>query len=716
MKNLLRRESQGQMHVWVIAGLLALTFFAFFPVFQCGFVGIDDDIYLTENSVVMRPVSWWSIKMLWVHPVMDLWHPLTSLTLHIGYQFWGLNPIGYHAMNLLIHMASVAVLYAILVIAAGSPWRAAAVAALFAIHPLRVESVAWVIEIKDVGSVFFALVCMLAYVMNLRSPSPFYRWGSVAALVVSLLYKPMFVTMPALLLLLDYWPLARTPDNAHALDVRTPPQPVRWIDLTLEKMPFATVSLLSVAMTILMVKSGPRSGSEQMIQTQAVQFANIPISLMRYLGEIFYFENLTIHHQMPDFWPLWQVVGACALVLFLTVSSFILRQRFLMFFVGWWWFVVTLIPVIGIIKVSDYSIADRYTYFASIGVCVAIVYAIPARWFGTACAKWTTASGIALLLTLLSAATWRELSYWKSMETLFARGVQVEPDNGVQHWIYAVALAKAGRFDQSDKHLELALRFAPAHPQIQGAKLASLRKHKKHDEAIALGNQLIKTHPGYLDAYIQMADVYGEMGNLDAALVMLNKALELHPTAPLRWINRGLVLLRQNKTQEAALDFQQALEIEPENFQANAQLGFMYATFNSPENAVNHFKAAFAFKPDVEVGIALGQQLARLNRWKESADAFAAVRKLEPKNTTVLTNEALARAQAGDPSRAAGLLRQVIDLDPKSPVPRDMLGMLLAQTGDVPGALAQLTRAQEIAPGNLQREKLIADLQAKIVK
>ncbi len=699
---------------WVIGLLLlVLTFVSFIPLFECGYVHFDDDAYLLDNAAVTRPISLWSIQTLMTHSVLELWHPMTTLTLHVGYQFWGLNPAGYHGLSLAMHMGSVALLFWLLTEMTGSKWRAAAVTMVFAIHPLRVESLAWVVEVKDVGSVFFALLCMVAYVLNIKRPSWKYQVVAAVSLALSLMYKPMFVTMPAILLLMDFWPLARMPISPDG-PVETAKLPRQsWKALALEKLPVVILVAMSVGITLWRTTVVGVRDTGEMAKPLWLRLSNIPISYVRYMASMVDFQELSVHYRLPPAWPVWQVAGATALLIAISLLTVWYRRRFPMVFMGWWWFVLSLVPVIGLVEVSDYSMADRYTYFSAIGLCIAVVYAIPASW-GEAKAGKVVMSGIAgVVIVVLGASTWHQLSYWKSEETLCARGMEIDPLDSFHYVAYGLARARAGDLEESDKYLKESVRLDQYQATARIVLMLRMRNKGQYQEALDEGHALLKLVPRNVDVYREMAETYVAMGDLDKAIEMLDKTVQMQPGSPIRLVNRGLVLLRKGRAQDAALDFQSALAVEPDNFQAHSQLGFMYAQVGAVDDAVYHFEQALERTPDIQVGIALGQQLAKAGKWREAAEAFKNVRALDPKNATVMINEAVARTRSGDSKSAIALLREAAALSPDSSVVYDMLAMLLYETGDKEKALEALRKAEVISPGNAERSKRIAELEGK---
>lgn len=420
-------------------GLLTLT--AFLPSLGNGFVNLDDGIYVTGNPMVKKGLTGEGFAWAWTANVANNWHPLTVLSHMLDCTLFGLNAAGHHGTSLLLHMANVLLLFEVLRRMTGAPWRSAAVAGLFAVHPLHVESVAWVAERKDVLSAFFWILAMGVWSRYARQPSVG-RYLLVALMMtLGLMAKPMVVTLPFALLLLDVWPLRR---------MRT-----GW--LIVEKLPLLA---LSAAASLVTIRYQTTSLVPLEILPWRVRLANAAISYAVYLGKTVLPRKLAVFYPIPIEIPAWKAVGAAVLIFALTALALWRAREVPWLLVGWLWFLGTLVPVIGLVQVGRQAMADRYTYIPSIGLFLAVCWGLPAlvanrRW------RAALAGATVLILLLLTAATWVQVRHWSNSVTLFRHALAVTRGNYVAHVALAKALASRRDWAGAAEHYRAALRMRP---------------------------------------------------------------------------------------------------------------------------------------------------------------------------------------------------------------------------------------------------------------
>jgi hypothetical protein len=420
----------------VAALLMALTAATFWPVLNCQFVSFDDPRYILNNPDLRQGLSPGGIGWAFTTNYFANWHPLTWLSYLADYQFYGIQPRGYHAGNLALHVANVVVLFLVLARLTGDAARAALVAALFAVHPLRVESVAWISERKDVLSALFGLAAIGAYVGWVRAPSPL-RYALVLVLfALSLMAKPMLVTLPCVLLLLDFWPLGRLRfGNAQAVQQSakknstakpSPPAQRPPLALVVEKLPLFALSIASSAATVWAQQQG---GAVQTLDAFPLnmRLANVLVSYARYVEKMLRFDELAIFYPYPEHWPTWLVAGSAVLLVLITALAIWRLRPNPWLAVGWFWYLGTLVPVIGLVQVGAQSLADRYTYFPVIGILLMVVLSLPDALFRTRAGRVALGLAAACLLAVLCVSTQRQIAYWQDSESLFSHALAVAP-------------------------------------------------------------------------------------------------------------------------------------------------------------------------------------------------------------------------------------------------------------------------------------------------
>jgi tetratricopeptide (TPR) repeat protein len=540
------------------AGLLALvTLAVYWPAMSCDFIDYDDPVYVTQNLQVQKGLSWEGIQWAFAHPVSSNWHPLTMLSHMLVCQLAGVKPWGHHFANVWLHALNVALVFLWLHGMTGTRWRSLLVAALFGWHPLHVESVAWVSERKDVLSTFFGLLSLMAYVHyaqtlkgraqpaggNLQSSptylrSPWY-WLAGLALALGLMSKPMLVTWPFVMLLLDYWPLQRMADGwGQGAGIRR---------LIREKIPFLLLAAAVSGVTFALQK---HSGA--VIQLDHLPLSargeNALISYCRYLGKMIWPADLAVFYPHPAFWPAWQVVLAGALLAGLSAGAWSIRQRYPFCLMGWLWFLGTLVPVIGLVQAGQQSIADRYTYVPSLGVFISAV------WSAHALVRRCRQPGIVAVLAgsvplvLCLAVTWQQLGYWQDSETLFRHDLAVTQNNDLARNNLGVALGQKGKFDEAISQLQEAIRLKPGFAEAhQNLGMAFAGKNQM-DQAISEFQEAIRLKPDYVEAHNNLGVALCNRGQFDEAIKQFQAALRLSPGSAQAQINLQKALEAQSKS------------------------------------------------------------------------------------------------------------------------------------------------------------------------
>lgn len=438
-------------------GLALLTLAVYLPVLANGFIRFDDPLYVTRNSWVKAGLTWDGFVWALTANVASNWHPLTILSHMLDVELFGMEPLGHHLTSLLLHTAGTVLLFEALRRMTGEVWRSAAVAALFAVHPTHVESVAWVAERKDVLSGLFWMLTLLAWERWVRKPSP-KRYTAVAlALTAGLLSKPMVVTLPFVLLLLDVWPLKR------GLRIR-------------EKLPLFALVAASCLVTVI-----AQSGAIGLASRFPMRFrlANAVLSYATYVGKTLLPTKLAVFYPMPSEFPAWTVAGAALLLVILTALAFKAGRYVL---VGWLWFLGTLVPVIGIVQVGGQAMADRYTYLPTIGLFLIAAWALP-RW-----APWVPLIALAVVTRL-------QIRHWEDSETLFRHAAAVTERNFIAHLNLAQIHAERGARGPALEHFRITLSIRPGMWQAQASLGNSLRRWGRPDKALPHLRNAVRLRP-----------------------------------------------------------------------------------------------------------------------------------------------------------------------------------------------------------------------------
>ncbi|MHC4213868.1 MAG: tetratricopeptide repeat protein [Planctomycetota bacterium] len=621
--------------------LVLVTVAVYWPVLRYDFVKYDDDKYLTENPRIEAGITSESVIDAFIKPHYSMWHPLTTLSYLLDYELFGFSASWFHGVSLLFHICCVVLLFLVLQWATGAIWPSAFVAAIFALHPLQVESVAWIAERKNVLSGFFSLLTIGAYVLYARRPCiaryllVFFVFG------LCIMTKPMVVTMPFVLLLLDYWPLERLTGKSRITDVL-----VSSGRLIAEKIPlFLLVGVLSVITFAAQKGGGVMSGFEKL--SLNARTANALNSYVMYIAKMLWPSNLAVFYPHPggNYSVARVVVYAVLLVVLTIVLVFILyRRKYLA--VGWFWYAGTLIPVIGLVQVGAQARADRYMYISMIGLLFIVAWTareLAQRWAGLR----IVTSIIAVVIVAASAvATRKQLSHWKDSAALFGHAVAATSNNSVMHNNLANELNKQGKTDEAIRHFERSLQIKPNSSEV-------------HNN---LGNALTR------------------LGRNDRAIDHYKEAIRLKPEFAVAHYNLGLTFYRNKRFGDAISAYRQAVELKPNYTDAWNNLGMAQADFGDFEHAVESYRQAIEIKPDFVVAHGrLGLALAKLNRIDEAIEQFELVLQARPDDYEMHFNIGFLFESSGKGQKAIDHYRRSLQINPEHQKARQGLERLEAK-------------------------------------
>jgi protein O-mannosyl-transferase len=633
-KHVLPRNGARKLEaIWVISAVLAvITWLIFGQSLAHQFVTYDDPNYVYENAKVTAGLSLKNVAWAFMHTVGGNWHPLTTISHMFDCQVYGLKPAGHHLTNVLLHTVAVILLFLVLRVMTGALWQSAFVAALFAIHPLHVESVAWVSERKDVLSAVFFMLTLGAYFRYVRT-GLFTSYILVLLLFAfGLMSKPMLVTLPFVLLLLDYWPLRRFAPDAPAKNGR----PARVKDranipqIFLEKIPLLFLAFASCAGTLLAQRAfidpiGHLSLPDRL--------GNAAVATVIYLRQLVWPSGLSVFYPHPrNSLSLLEVSMATISLLAASAAAFLYRRKHPYFLTGWFWFLGMLVPVSGIVQVGEQAHADRYTYLPQIGLYIAATWFITDTVSSWRHRRFFLGTAMATSIILFMWPAWKQTSYWRDSRALWthalavnsqndtayislcdldlrenrlddaifhaSKAVEIRPNSPDAQSRLGVALSASGRNEEAKVHFQKVLETHQARPRVH-YNIATLFLNTGHlDEAIAEFENELQIQPDFVEAHNNLGGALTSKGELDAALVHLQKAMELDPHLPKVHHNIATILLRQGRTDPAIVHLQKELQLNPSSAEAHNDLGIALSQKGTIDQAIREWQRALELQPN----------------------------------------------------------------------------------------------------------------------
>jgi tetratricopeptide (TPR) repeat protein len=553
----------------IIIFLIIASLLAFGRIAGNDFVNFDDTGYITENDHVQSGFSPQNIKWAATAVVVSNWHPLTMLSHMLDWKIFGANASGHHLVSLLLHIGAVIFLFLFLYKTTNRIWPSALAAAFFALHPLRVESVAWASERKDVLSMFFGMAALYAYAFYVEVPRLSRYFLCLILFALALMSKPMMVTLPFVLMLLDYWPLNRWQKTSAKVNLHPTGK------LILEKIPFL---LLTMASGIITFWAQNKEGS--VASADIVPFltrtANAVFSYAAYLEKTFRPVNLAVFYPYDFFIPLWKTLLSFTILLLITVAVLYYIRKLPFLFVGWFWYLGTFIPVIGLVQVGTQAMADRYTYLPSVGIAMMLAWGIPSLIKNEFIREKILFPAALTVIIIISVLTWQQCGYWRDSTSLFNHALRVTKNNDKIHNVLGSFLDKKGRNNEAVYHYNKAIQIAPYHYGYynnRGKAYAIMGEHKKSIEDY---NKSISLKPDYADAYYNRGTLYGKTGQYQFALEDFNKAISLAPEHIKAFNNRGIVHTKLGLFQEALNDLNKAISLKHDYADAWNNRAFVY--------------------------------------------------------------------------------------------------------------------------------------------
>ena len=551
----------------IVVFLIFASCAAFGRIARNDFINFDDISYITGNNYIQAGFNSESIKWAFTAIVDGNWHPLTMISHMLDWSLFGANASGHHLVSLLLHTGAVIFLFLFLNKTTNNIWPSAFAAALFCIHPLRVESVAWAAERKDVLSMFFGMACLYAYALYVEKSRLSSYLLCLTLFVLSLMSKPMLVTLPFLLILLDYWPLGRlgsrkvvvspadvipvsqnkrkkkTKLKKESLKKDIFPANERKLPETRiagiiplwqiwEKVPFLGLAIISCIITLWAQNKGGTIAPTDIFPF-CTRFANATVSYVAYLGKIFWPHDLALFYPYEHHIPLWKVLISGIIIISITLVVLYYIRKLSFLFVGWFWYLGTLIPVIGLIQAGQQSMADRYTYLPSIGIAVGLAWGVPLLFPSEDVRKKILLQAGTAIVGILAILTWQQCGYWRDSITIFNYTLLVTKNNNLMHNNLGTTLFDQGKFQESIDQYSESIRVAP-------------------DDC---------------DAYYNRGSVYAKLGQYQLALEDFSKAISLKPRKDINvfYNNRGFAYIKLGQYQLAIDDFNKAIDLKPDD-------------------------------------------------------------------------------------------------------------------------------------------------------
>ncbi len=683
-------QTSNKLHLLLICVVLVLaTIIAYEPVRHNDFVDYDDVSYVTKNPRVNSGITLESAVFFFTNSHCGMWHPLTSWSFMLDCQLFGLNPFWHHLTSLLFHIANTLLLFWVLIRMTGALWPSALVAAAFALHPLNVESVAWLAERKTVLSGFFCLLTIAVYIRYSERPAIGRYLLVFLVYGLCIMTKPVVVTLPFILLLLDYWPLRRFrwgfQNEAKDLPQHEPvglscQESSAW-RLVGEKVP---LFILAGVLSIITFVTQQRVGSVVPIEIWPLnlRIANAPVSYISYIGKMIYPSRLAVLYPLPfDGLPLWQLI--VSLLILAAVSAGVIytarQRRYLV--VGWLWYLGTLVPVIGLVQSGDQAMADRYFYLPGVGIFIMLAWSAAALFAKWRFSKIEVGASFGLVLAILLMCTRTQVRYWRNNFALYGHALGVTKNNYKMRGLYGLALLEDGQPEKAIPHFRQALQMRPEYydaREYMGMALLDIGKdltqEGKSDEAIkyftsaiqidpknaeshnSIGAELIKVNkineaieefhealrlePNYSEAYNNLGVAWAAKAEFEQAIVHYDKALSIEPGNAEIHNNLGSALVQQGKIDQAIEHFREALKLEPENYNAHNNMAVMLFKKNRIDEAIVHWTEALRLKPDwAEVRSNLNKLIKR-NKQEENIARYSEMLRRNPDDPN--THQALA--------------------------------------------------------------------------
>jgi len=705
------------------------------------FVGLDDALYVAGNRHVQSGLSWETVQWAFTDAteITNFWAPLTWLSILADYELYGMNAGGYHITNLILHLINCLLVMLLFQKMTGKLWQSTFVAFMFALHPLHVESVAWVTERKDVLSTLFWLLTMWAYHGYSRRPCIKRYILIFLFFILGMMAKPMLITLPFAMLLLDFWPLNRLKMTTLRPSIRN------LLVLTWEKIPlFACVLLISIVAYFFQDKGGVLPSIE--LIPASLRAENIIVSYGLYLWKTLWPFQLAAVYPYPDSLPNRQVLISLTLLVCLTIMSIKLMKKAPWFLFGWLWYLGILVPVIGIVVIGPHSMADRYTYIPLIGIFVIIAWGVPELLRNFHLKREFLSASFFLLIMICSVITWNQIGYWRNSYTLYKHTIKHTASNPLAHDGFATALSERGDFDGAIKHYQQSIQLYPNSAEVHNNLGVALLKTGRIDDAIEQYRRSIALKPDYTAALNNLGNALKKTGRCDQAEPYYRKALENEPDSALLHFNYGRCLLQNGKIEkaisyletatrinpefkevvhnsigsaffhnrrfeQAIQHFRQALQKNPQSSYAHFQLGVSLDILGNHPEAIKHYQETIRTSPDhTDAHYYLGRAYMEAHDSEKAKEHFSAALQLQPNYIPALNDLGTLYAIRHENYKAIAMFRKMTEVDPKQVIAYYNIACLHSKLNEKQEAVEWLQKAIENGYDNIEKIETDKDL------
>jgi tetratricopeptide (TPR) repeat protein len=686
----------------LLVAILAITVYVYWPVAGYDFVSVDDSVYVAQNPFLRGGLTWAAVSGTFTSTYAHFWHPLTLLSLILDGALFGKAPGGFHVTNLLLHLGSTLLLFLALVRMTGAAGRSAFVAALFALHPLHVESVAWIAERKDVLSTFFWMLTMWAWAGYAGKGRRSAYWIALASFALGLMAKPMLVTLPVTLLLLDVWPFARVKAGGAGGG---------WLPLVREKIPFLLLAAASGVVALFAQGTAVASLEAIPVGTRA---ANALVSSGTYLLKMVWPAGLTAFYPMPSSPPVWTALASLLVLIGMTVAAWRFRRQAPYLAVGWAWYLVTLLPVSGIVQVGSHAMADRYTYVPLLGLFVMVAWGF-ADLAGPDRARQWTVSGVATVAVLAFAVAARaQVTTWQDSAALWEHALAVTSDNYYAQHGMGSLLREQGRAAEAVPYLRESIRLNRRFPDAHNNLGMALEALGQTDEAAAEYVEALRIDPAMELAHNNLGSLLLKAGRADEAAVQFAEALRQSPDAAAVRDNLGQARAARGRFAEAETEYVEALRLQPDFAAAHAHMGDALANQGKTVEAIAQYRESLRLAPGVaDTHNNLGVALGGLGRTGEAVAEFQESLRLDPGQAQAHVNLGFALAGQGRAAEAIPHFTEAIRLQPNQELAHLYLGWALGGTGKTAEAAEQFREVLRINPNNQEARRALTMVSAR---
>jgi len=567
-----------------------VIFVVYWQVQHYDLISLDDIDYISGNPYVKAGLTWESLSWAMKDVHTGYWHPLTWVTHMLDYQLFGSRVGGHHWTNVIFHIANSVLLYVVLKRMSGSAWKSALVATLFAVHPLNVESVAWVSERKNVLCTFFWFMGIWSYSYYVVRPTPYRYCLILVTFSLGLMSKPMIVTFPFTLLLLDYWPMGRL------TSWKTFPR------LVFEKMPLFILSAIVGIVTFLSSLHGDVTISIDKLP-MGDRLANAGVSYAKYLERMFWPQNLAVFYPYSREFSLFQTSAAFLLLSVISCLAIFFAHKYRYALAGWLWYLGTLVPVIGLIQVGKQAMADRYAYVPMIGLFIIIAWGIPDLLRGWPCRKIIFIISSVAVISSLMICSVLQVRYWRNGVTLFEHALLATDINSRAYYNLGIALTDMGKLSEAVYHLESAIKLEPEYAAPYGYMGLALARQGKTDEAIVYYREALRIKQDDETTHNNLGVALAGRGKFDEAILHFQLALRIRPDYLHANRNMAGALAKLGRMEEAVDYYEKALKLDRDNAVTHNNLGLALAGVGRDQEAVGHFQEALKINPCYEDAI-----------------------------------------------------------------------------------------------------------------